>query len=200
MLPYSYELFSFLAPHPKSSRDRHRGYDAKFTSLFVVAFLIPLLVLGCTAGETASTSLPPSGYNMVWVYEPPYTGEFRAQDLEIAATIQLTHSDELHLPVLRRIHEGRASGICLPCGDRRSASGSLRPLASEPRDRPDPGDLKGHSQLSMGRPVLETATGSYAGAEECNSSASAPRTLNLQPRAYGSWISGPWRSPSMESG
>ena len=95
MLPYSYELFSFLAPHPKSSRDRHRGYDAKFTSLFVVAFLIPLLVLGCAGGETAPTSMPPSGFDMVWVYEPPYTGEFRAQDLEIAATFQLTQSDEI---------------------------------------------------------------------------------------------------------
>ena len=29
------------------------------------------------------------------MYEPPYTGEFRAQDLEIAATFQLTHSDEI---------------------------------------------------------------------------------------------------------
>ncbi len=57
--------------------------------------VISLTTLGCAASETAPTSLPPSGSNFVWVYEPPYTGEFRAQDLEIAATFQLTRSDEI---------------------------------------------------------------------------------------------------------
>ena len=57
-------------------------------------FVVLLLVLGCAGGETAPTSMPPSGFE-VWVYEPPYTGEFRAQDLEIAATFQLTQSDEI---------------------------------------------------------------------------------------------------------
>ena len=37
-------------------------------------------------------STPPG--ESVWAYEAPYDGEFRAQDLEIAALVQLTESDE----------------------------------------------------------------------------------------------------------
>ncbi len=52
-----------------------------------------LLVLAITACEDGPMFLfePPVG-KFVWAYQAPYDGEFRAQDLEIAALVQLTES------------------------------------------------------------------------------------------------------------
>ena len=115
MLSYSYELFSLLAPHPKNSRYTHSVCVAKLATVFVVL----LLVLGCATGEGTSTPLPtqpqpaptatatavptaaptptatPTPFPTPPLPTPTFAGQFRAQDLEIAATFQLTHSDEI---------------------------------------------------------------------------------------------------------
>ena len=53
-----------------------------------------LIALASAACQDAPKFVFTPPGNSVWAYEAPYSGEFRAQDLEIAALVQLTASDE----------------------------------------------------------------------------------------------------------
>ena len=53
------------------------------------ALLVP--AIAACQDEPLFVSAPPAG-DREWAYEAPYEGEFRAQDLEIAALVQLTES------------------------------------------------------------------------------------------------------------
>lgn len=57
----------------------------------VFAMALLAVALAACQDEPLFEFQPPVG-NFVWVYEPPYDGEFHAQDLEIAALVQLTES------------------------------------------------------------------------------------------------------------
>ena len=53
-----------------------------------------LIALASAACQDAPKFVFTPPGNSVWAYEAPYSGEFRAQDLEIAALVQLTESDD----------------------------------------------------------------------------------------------------------
>ena len=64
------------------SRRRSFRFPASALAPLAAAFLV-LAITACENG--------PFGH-FVWAYDPPYSGEFRAQELEIAALVQLTES------------------------------------------------------------------------------------------------------------
>ena len=134
---------------------------------------------------------------MVWVYEPPYTGEFRAQDLEIAATIQLTHSDEL----IYRFSDVSMKGELAVSAYPAVIDGALQAACGLWLLSPETGQIQEISKGILSYPwgALFSPDGDriiYAAAEEC-SSQSSTGSLNLQPKAYGSWTSGPWREATL---
>ena len=116
------------------------------------AMALLAVALAACQDEPLFVSAPPSD-DTEWAFLPPYEGEFRAQDLEIAALVQLTESGSpAHLidasfkgeltvspyPVMDPAGLMTACGLWLlsPCGGQRAE---------------DPGRCAG---LSVGRPVL----------------------------------------------
>ena len=123
---------------------------------------------------------------MVWVYEPPYTGEFRAQDLEIAATIQLTHSDEL----IYRFSDVSMKGELAVSAYPAVIDGALQAACGLWLLSPETGQIQEISKGILSYPwgALFSPDGDrimYAGAEECSSAGSNGIP---QPPAEGIWL------------
>ena len=117
----------------------------------------------------------------VWVYTPPYSGEFRAQDLEVAALVQLTESGSpAYLNDVS--YTGKLAVSPYPAVD---AGGALRPSCGLWLLSPRAGDVQKVSDgmLSLPWGALFSPDGermAYAATDECPSTPGHDLSADLE--------------------
>ncbi len=147
-------------------------------AVVVTALSVLAIAIAACQDEPLFIFEPPGDF--VWVYEAPYSGEFRAQDLEIAALVQLTESGspaylidasfkgELTVSPYPALTEGGMSAAC-----------GLRLL------NPEAGEVRNVSDGALAYPwgALFSPNGAllaYAATEDCPSTPAHDLSADLQ--------------------